>query len=347
MGAIGFRSSVTGDLASPGGTTTVTLPAGVAATDVVIAIFCSNRVALISPNVVTAPAGWTAIHSSITDNNGIVEGTLHAFWALGNVSSLGFTNSQTVTLSQGWVVAAYTGVDNSTPIDATAAPNSGPSPGGIATSSVTIVTSGAWVLIGGGDTDRNVMSGPAGFTAINNGSPPGNSSANLIYSTTPYAAGPTGTNTIGISVSDPSDVLLGMPFALRPTANVTVVATGQGAAITQGAPVAAIAVAATGQPNVAASGSSTPATAIVSTGQFVMADQGQATAPGDVAVDAVGQSLAAGQGVTSTFTATAAVTGQTVSAAQGVTTVGPGPPLPGAASERQFVVTYVSTNQGW
>lgn len=327
MAAISLRASATGDLASPGATTNVTLPAGTVATDIVVAVFNSNRAALISPNVITPPAGWTAIHSSYTDNNGLVEATIHAFWALGSVASLAFSNSQTVTLTQGWVTASFINVDNTNPIDATSAGSSGTGGAGLTINSVNVVTNGAWLMMVAGDTDHQDIHGFGAFSSINNGNPPTNSSANLIYNTTPYAPGPTGTTVVNIVVSDPGDILIGMPFALKPLADVSVNATGQSSTVARGLVVASTAVASTGQASTTASGSATGTAGVGAIGQSVMAGHGQPSAGADVVVDVTGQSLAT---------------------SQGTVTAGMGPPMPGVGNQPYFVVTYISTNQsGW
>jgi len=216
--AIAFRSSSSGDLNLPGATTTITLPAGAVATDIVVAVFGSSRAAITAPNVVSAPAGWTAISGVVNAANTTSEVSLYAFWALGNIAALGFTNSQTATLKVGWVCSAFTGVNVTTPIDAFGVTNSCNSCGALTTNAVTIATANAWHLIGFTSLDAHNFSAPS-FTVAGNGAPPTNMSAAVLYNTTPKSTGSTGTVQVADTVSDTTDVLLGMPFALRPTAS--------------------------------------------------------------------------------------------------------------------------------
>src|SRR4051812_16033324 len=112
--AIGFRQVSSGDIHLPTGTTVITQPAGVAATDVLVVMFGTGR-ASATPITVTAPAGWTAIMASLTQANGSTSISLCGFWALGSVASTTFTNSATSgNPDQGWVCIAFTGVDNTT-----------------------------------------------------------------------------------------------------------------------------------------------------------------------------------------------------------------------------------------
>lgn len=212
--AVAWRADSSGDIAGAGATTIITKPAGTIATDILIATFTSNRVAIISPNVVTPPAGWVRVGTELTANNGVGEVTLSVFVALGSVAALNFSNSQTVTLNQGWACSAFTGVDLGTPIDVTGTANN--STGGAAdvSNSITIVTPNSWDLRAVADIGSHLFSTPAGYTQ--NANAAANASASLMYNTTPKAAGATGTVTIGIGVSDATDCIAVQPFALRP-----------------------------------------------------------------------------------------------------------------------------------
>lgn len=212
---IGFRASSSGDLASPGGTTTIAMPTGSVGTDVVVAIFGSSRIAIANPNVVTPPAGWTSIASSITDNNGVDEVTLHGFWSLGNNASLDFSNSQTLTLNQGWVALGFTGVDNGNPIDSTGTPNSNSGSASLVTNAINIVVANSWHCIGFADWLKQTFNASS-FTNVENGAPATNQMAGCFYNTTPKAVGSTGTVSISYAASGTSEVIVAMPFALRP-----------------------------------------------------------------------------------------------------------------------------------
>lgn len=204
----------TADVAGQGATNNLVLPAGANGTQVVVAVFVSTRVAVISPNVVTPPAGWSRIGTELTANNGVGEITLSAFWALGSVAALGFSNSQTLTLNQGYAASSFSGVDLGTPIDVTGTANN--STGGAAdvVNSIVIATPNALHLLGIADLGAHTFNTPASFTQNANGAT--NSSCSLMYNPTPKSTGATGTVTVGISVSDATDIIAGIPFALRP-----------------------------------------------------------------------------------------------------------------------------------
>jgi hypothetical protein len=208
-----FRASSSGDLASVTATTTITKPAGTASTDVLVVTFGTD-IGGIAAAIVTAPSGWTAINTALAVTNGNSNVRLAAFWALGGVANLVFNNSAT-TDQEGWICVGFTGVDNTTPIDATAAPNSSSSATTLTTNAVTVATSGAWHCIpcidwNGSATD---MSAP-GFTTKQNASAQAN--ATLLYNATSKPAGSTGTVVVTSVSSATGQIIAAMPFALRP-----------------------------------------------------------------------------------------------------------------------------------
>lgn len=315
--AIGHRADSSGDLNAPGGTTTITKPGSTASTDVLIAQFLSTRNSTTNPNVVTAPAGWTQIGSAVTGNDGTNELSLYVFWALGSVSGLGFTNSQTSGLKQAWVCSAFTGVDNTTPIDSTATGNTGSA--GVTTNAVTIVNTGAWHLIAAGDLNNHDLTA-SGFTGASNGPSASNASCTLFYNTTPKTAGDTPTGHPSISVSDPGDVVAAQPFALAPaSANVTRAVVGLALTLAIGAITGLVTYAATGQALTAARGSVSSEIDYAASGQDLRLYSGIALGPNDRAVDVSSQEVAAAIGGTLAFPS-ASVTGQLVTAAIGAAT---------------------------
>lgn len=199
-----------GSVAAPA-TLNVTKPSGgtPGATDILILTIGGGASAIIGSY--TAPAGWTSIGTTNT-NNGGNRTYVQTWWALGNVALLGFTKSGTVT-DCGWVMVNFAGVDTSTPIDATATPNSSTAATTLVTNAVTIVTSQAWHLIGVSDWLGGAYSA-SGFTVA--ASPSTNEQAGTLYNTTPKSVGSTGTVTVTAGAVSTGQSILGVPFALRP-----------------------------------------------------------------------------------------------------------------------------------
>ncbi|MDE2102186.1 MAG: hypothetical protein KGL39_33380 [Patescibacteria group bacterium] len=212
------HTDTTKDISSTTSATAVVLPTGTASTDVVIAVFGIDTAGgNASGWTVTAPAGWTKIGSNQLDVDAGAPGVvLFAFWALGSVANLSFTNSRTGD-SQGVVVAAFSGVDNTTPIDVldTTGSSSTGSTSATATA-ITTVTNNAWELIAAADWLSGSFTS-AGFTVSENGHT--NCAAALLYNTTPVSpAGSTGTKTVSDSQSATGQVIVLRSFALRPAA---------------------------------------------------------------------------------------------------------------------------------
>jgi hypothetical protein len=204
-----------GDIASATATVTITKPTGFNTTDVLISVFGSDSLTGTAANVVTAPSGWTAVSAGFSKadaGNDFV--SLYAFWALGSVANLGFTNSVTgANVSQGWVCVGFSGVDNTTPIDATSGVNdSNTGSSTLTTSAVTVATANAWHLIAFADWLGKAFTA-TGFTVAENAH--SNASAALLYNTTPKSAGSTGTVSVS-SVTASGQINTGLAFALRP-----------------------------------------------------------------------------------------------------------------------------------
>ncbi len=219
--AIAVNSNISsGDIASVAATTTITLPSGTAATDVVVVCFGTDNNAA-TTTTVTAPAGWTRIDVTVAGSNGTTRVKQDVFWALGNVSNLGFTNSNTgATFQQGWVCLGWTGVDNTTPIDATGTSNTNASAANITTNAVTVATDQAWHVIAVTDWLGKVAYTATSFTEKNNAA--ANAAAAILYNTTPKSVGSTGTVVVNNSDGTTTgEILNATPFALRPAADAS------------------------------------------------------------------------------------------------------------------------------
>jgi hypothetical protein len=216
--AIGVNANISsGDIASTTGTTTITLPTGTNSDDVLVVVI-ANDFGAVTAQSTTGPSGWTSIFSGFTVTSGSNHIQLNAFWALGSVANLGFTNSQTGgNYQQGWVCLGFTGVDNTTPIDATSGSNdSNTGASSLTVSSVTVATDQAWELIAFNDWLGKVAFTASGFAEKNNAA--ANASVALLYNTTPKSTGATGT--VSVANSDGTsggEILAGSSFALRPS----------------------------------------------------------------------------------------------------------------------------------
>jgi hypothetical protein len=223
--AIGVNASVTsGDIASLTATTTITKPTGTASTDVLIVVFGTDFGGSGPAATVTAPAGWAAVNAAFTVTNGNGNVRLTVFWAPGSVANLGFTNSLTGSSHQeGWICVGFTGVDVTTPIDATAATNSSINSTTLTTNAVTVATAGAWHCIPTVDWLGSAADlGAPGFTRQQNAS--GQANSTLLYNTTAKSAGSTGTVVVTSANAASGQIIEAMPFALRPAGGAAFVA---------------------------------------------------------------------------------------------------------------------------
>jgi hypothetical protein len=200
-----------GSLASPA-TLNVTKPTGITpgSTDrLVLVTGCGDPSAAGS---YTAPAGWTSIGSVLNAGTASQHISVQAWHAAGDVANLAFTKSGSAT-DVGWVMLCFSGVDTTTPIDATGTANSNTGAATLTTNAVTIATDQAWHCIAFADWLSGTFSA-TGFT--NAESPLTNESAALLYNTTPKSTGSTGTVVVTSSAASSGQVLAGVPFALRP-----------------------------------------------------------------------------------------------------------------------------------
>ncbi len=199
----------------------VTKPTGVTldATHILVLTIATGASAATPDQYSTAPTGWTSIGSLTNQANGSDHVSAWMYWSLGNNATLSFTRTGSVGSTVGWRMAAYSGCDTTTPIDATGTPNSSVTNGTtLTTNLVTIATDQAWHLIGVGDWTGGGFTATS-FTASNNANPATNQYAGILYNTTPKAVGSTGTVVITTSSSGTGEAIIGIPFALRPAAS--------------------------------------------------------------------------------------------------------------------------------
>jgi hypothetical protein len=221
---IQFRSSSTGTFTAGSATAAITVPSGSLAADVLVAFFCSESAP--GGQVFTAPSGWTVIAPGFYQNGPSSETpptsvVLYGFWALGSVANLTFTQSDPANSNSGWACLAFSGVDNTNPVDAlgTSSEVLGTPNANITANAVTTVTDGALEVIGAGDVSTNdSISNPA-FTEVNGFTVPKNVS--VLYANSPTS--PPG-STGNFTLNDDGDFtgsgfvnnILCQPFALRP-----------------------------------------------------------------------------------------------------------------------------------
>ena len=203
----------------------VSKPTGVSldATHVLVLVIGTGTGSATPATYSTAPTGWTSIGSLANAANGADHISAWAYWALGNVSSLSFTKAGTAGSTAGWRMAAFSGCDTTTPIDATGTANSSTtSVTTLTTNAVTVATDQAWHLIGVTDWTGGGFTATS-FTASNNANPATNQYGGILYNTTPKAVGSTGTVVITTGSSGTGEAIIGIPFALRPATTAAAV----------------------------------------------------------------------------------------------------------------------------
>lgn len=218
--AIGFRAFSSGDVHNPNagaaGNVVLSKPTGFASTDILIASFGGGRGTASSWLAVTAPAGWTRVGAAQVQGTVTAQSVgLDVFWALGSVASVTFTNAAFGgTYDLGWVCLAFTGVDNTTPIDATGTGNAATGAASITSNAVTVVTSQAWHAAGLASWIGGTWSA-TGFTLKQNAGV--NEDASAAYNVTPKSVGSTGTVSFSTTGGATGQILCAQPFALRPS----------------------------------------------------------------------------------------------------------------------------------
>lgn len=210
--AIAFRAKSSGDVAglySGVQNYTITSPAGTASTDILVASFAwDNTGGLVS---LTPPSGWTAVANPVT--SGLMRAA--AFWSLGSNTNLTFSLSVRGT-DLGWVCGGFTGVDNTTPVDATGTTSTSTGSTSLTVNAVTTVTANAWEIAAISPYTGSSGMASTGWTIQNNGASTVHQEADLAYRAL-TSAGSSGTSSFTVSSSS-GQQLIAIPFALRPVA---------------------------------------------------------------------------------------------------------------------------------
>jgi hypothetical protein len=207
--AIGFRAKTSGNALSPNGVNfAITKPAGTLNTDLLVVVLSHGG------NTMTTPTGWTAIALNI----GSTSRKQSAFWAPGSVTNLTMSGTSG-GYNTGWVCDGYTGVDATTPIDATGTTSTSTGAATLTANAVTIVTAQAWHAIGSKAWNAGTLTAP-NFTTQDNGGASASQATYQLYNTTGKATGSTGTVTLTASGATSGQDLSAIPFALRPAAAV-------------------------------------------------------------------------------------------------------------------------------
>lgn len=223
--AIVFRAASTNTTYTAVTTVTLTAPAGVTATDIVLAVFGSTGAGRASQPSITAPAGWTLAKAQVDATN---FGDLSVFWALGNVNfANAFTIGNGANVSGSCFSLAYTGVNNSTPMDATAVGQNNVAGTTETAPSISTVTANAWLV---GAFLWNDSAGGAlptyslefGTHRLNGGLAAGRGGSSSVDTcdVAQAVAGASGTKTVTVSISKVSE---GVLVALRPVVAATFV----------------------------------------------------------------------------------------------------------------------------
>lgn len=224
---------------------TVTKPAAVAAGHVAVLVISWDAT---STTTVATPTGWTVIAANI-GNTSMKASAFYRVIQSGDTSWLVDINHAGNSL--GGVFKAFSGVDNTTPIDATGTASTNTGNTSIVANAVTIATSGAWHMIGLGAWNGSTTFTATGFSDQNNGNT-ANQPADLQFNTSPQSTGSTGSVTVTASGSGAGQILSAIPFALRPAGG------GGGTDVTVNADVVGF-VASVQAPTLTGDGSASPA----------------------------------------------------------------------------------------
>lgn len=295
----------------PAATTLVaSYPATVNAGDLLVMHIITNG------GAITSPAGWTVAYREGTLAN--PKGGVWVKIAAGTEGGTTFNITQASTTACG-MMWTYTGVDQTTPLDAT--PSTYSNATAVATvilPSITTVTADALLVYGtGGNSGTSRSVGPAGSTErFDFGHSGGLSTKAGAMYTEPFpTAGATGTRTTNWTDSAGASVTRagwGVLFALRPAADAapsaqTVTPTALGLSANEGTPVATTATA-TGPAGVGLAATegtpvlSTAATAVPA-GIALATNEGSPVVSTAVLVAPAGIGLAAGEGSPAVSTA--------------------------------------------
>jgi hypothetical protein len=211
-------SNSAGDIAVAPATLNVTKPTGGTPGASDILVLCVGGGNGSAAGSYTAPAGWNLIGQLLDQASGVDHVSQQVWWAPGDVANLAFTKVGAIA-SLGWVMVCFTGCNSASPVDATGTPNSRVTDGTtLVTNAVTVATDQAWHVIGFGSWLGGTNSAP-GFTVAQNAVPASNEDSTILYNTTPKSVGSTGTVTVTSSAGSAGQVLVGIPFALRPSSS--------------------------------------------------------------------------------------------------------------------------------
>lgn len=216
--AISFTGSSSSTTFSNVGSVTLSAPAGAAATDVMVAVIGGTGASRTTNVTVTAPAGssWVLVKGQQDTTN---FGGLYVFWALGTETAFNFTVSSN-TSGNGFVLA-YSGVDNTTPLDVAAGGQNNTTASTTETApTISTVTANTW-LVGSflwfvtGTVALPTYSAEFGTHRLSGGLSAGRGGSSSIDTADllKAATGASGTKTVAASSSQRS---IGVLLALRP-----------------------------------------------------------------------------------------------------------------------------------
>lgn len=203
------------DVATPGATTTLVKPTGIASGEIMVAAFVVTDTST-TPATYTMATGWTEGGSAggFVQNDGFSGVRVQVFWAKDNVASMVATKGGSGTATAlGVVLAAFSGVDTTTAFDVVGTGDgSTTASGSLTVSSITIATANAWDCGVFGNVDSGGATFSAtGFTVSQTST---NANAGILYNTTPKSTGATGT--AAFVDSPASGITAALRFALRP-----------------------------------------------------------------------------------------------------------------------------------
>lgn len=216
--AIAFRAASVNTTYTAVTTVTLAAPAGVVGTDVILAVFGSTGIARSSQPSITAPAGWTLVKTQTDATN---FGDLTVFRALGTVSfANAFTIGNGANVSGSCFSLAYTSVDNTTPMDATAVGQNNATSTTETAPTITTVSANAWLvgffLWNASAGALPTYSAEFGTHRLNGGLSAGRGGSSSVDAcdAAQAVAGASGTKTVTVSVTAVSSGIL---VALRPS----------------------------------------------------------------------------------------------------------------------------------
>lgn len=189
-------------------TITLARPTGVAVGDLMVACWNMDT----NPTVTTPPTGWT-LAAGPTNTAGATGNTGATYWKVAN-------SADTTTANWAWVMSAsnphsgfildFSGVDNATPMDATATTLANASSTNITATGLTTVTANAWLIWCGFENSGTfAITPPGGYTSRASGTTYRINAATAIQAT-PTALG----NQVGTIGTARESV--GQLLALRP-----------------------------------------------------------------------------------------------------------------------------------